>query len=219
MLNYNSEYIPRGPNTWSDADQMRQQVESDGRNYQQSRNSRNQRRATDWKKKNQKKEEPAGPKIDPRAKVETPGVTGTMYNTGPIRSLNSVSQEYGQNFDFSSFRLIVERTYRDMTTQNALLPRHLPYCAYLHHCTTALTATIIDVAQNVNKIGAVRDEGQVKPYLEDMVLPATEIKYILSTADTTTLTKHYEDLNLKFTSTTIHRHALAASARNCAEEL
>lgn len=64
MLNYNTEFIPKSSNSWSDADQMRQQVESDGRNYQQSRNSRNKKRATEWKKKNQKKEEPSGPKIN-----------------------------------------------------------------------------------------------------------------------------------------------------------
>lgn len=190
------------PNTWQNHDAFE---EEDNRPLKQSgRGSfRGTSRSSQWrgkparggassrggKSKPQKEQtEPEKPKPRP-ATVETPEAATTKYNVGPMTGLTPITAEYSQNIDFSTFPTLVDACYDELLAVDGTLAKKLPYCAFLHHCVVAGTATLIDVAQNENNQREFNFNGNVRPILDEHILPLPIIDYL----DTITQTRTCEE--------------------------
>lgn len=95
-----------------------------------------------------------------------------------MQGMMPITQEYSHNVDFSTFPLVVSSCYDQMKSVDGTLAKKLPYCAFLHHCTVAAVATMIDVAQSENQQNEFNFDGSVKPILDDHVLPSPISDYL-----------------------------------------
>ena len=84
--------------------------------------------------------------IDPSVRKAKADVAkdDTIWQTGPYSATHPVQRNYSQNADFSTFPILLERTYQDLEMVNPRVRREMPFCAFQHVCTSVLNATIID---------------------------------------------------------------------------
>ncbi|KAF6208299.1 hypothetical protein GE061_016753 [Apolygus lucorum] len=98
--------------------------------------------ATQEKRDEEKRE--TGPEKDYSSKKETKPMDEPLYNVSGFGASIAVQEEYYQNFDFSGFPQIVDRTYEELKTCDERLTRSMPKCMFNHAMTTFANAVLID---------------------------------------------------------------------------
>jgi len=149
------------------------------------RTERNKARSKAWKETKKNSAQPAVITASAfEAKNESPEA-GLMYSAGDIMGSTPMIQQYSHNLDCSTFPLLCQRTYDDMMTTDNRLPRRMPFCMFLHHCTVALNAHIMRVLQDENKQATLNSEGLASTYLTDIDLPQPIAESLASFTATT----------------------------------
>ncbi|APG78161.1 hypothetical protein [Wuhan insect virus 22] len=143
-----------------------------------SRTRRNRNRAVQWKT-NKKISEDAS-RIDP-SKYKS--VATSELKDEPLYNIVNGSRPnkrlYSVNFDFSSFPLLCDMTYRELRLSNPRIKREMPFCSFLHSMTSCLNAWIIQTVKKINsedRFSEERDPAELIPL--EMLIPQPIAEYL-----------------------------------------
>ena len=72
-----------------------------------------------------------------------------------------INMNYSQNIDFSTYPVLLERTFLDLEIVHPTIRREMPFCVFQHVCTSVLNAVVIDhfITYNSGYIRNNRYEG------------------------------------------------------------
>lgn len=147
---------------------------------------RQTKRSTQWKEKSLKAKEQKKPEDLYKARKETPPVNEPQWDLGPHTAGIPTREIYSQNYDFSGFVDLNERTYNQLRGIDPRLERRLPYSMFLHANTTVLNAVLLDTTRR-NGENKVSESGMAQDILPEeyhVVGPIHE--YMCQIGNTTT---------------------------------
>lgn len=82
--------------------------------------------------------------MDYAAKTETKPIDEPMYNCSGFGASIAIREEYCQNFDFSGFPQLIDRTYEQLRSLDERLSRTMPRCMFNHSMTVLANAVLLD---------------------------------------------------------------------------